>query len=124
MAKLRFNRTMWDRCPLLPLRQEQVEQRREVPCVAGSIPVSPVMSETCDHIVEVVNASCGPGTGRTEFIRQSQLEHTNLWRDYNERLFKCEFCPLCGEKLKTDEVSLETLVAIKEALEQEIAERA
>ncbi|MHA2279826.1 MAG: hypothetical protein ACXAC5_02985 [Promethearchaeota archaeon] len=81
------------------------------------------MSDQCDHIVEVVNATCGPGTGRTEFIRESQLKHTNLWRDYNERLLKCNFCPLCGEKLKTDEVPLEDLVALKEAIEQEITKR-
>ena len=81
------------------------------------------MSEICDHIVEVVNTSWGPGTGRVKFIKQSQIEHTNLWRDCNERLFKCKFCPLCGEKLKTDEIPLETIVALKEALEKTIAER-
>ena len=55
----------------------------------------------CDHIVEVVKATNGPGDpGRTKIIKQSEIEHTNLWRDYNERLFKCDFCPKCGRKIE------------------------
>ncbi len=57
------------------------------------------MSE-CDHIVEVVNADCGPGTGRVELIKESQLEHTNLWRDYNQLILRFNFCPMCGVKLE------------------------
>lgn len=81
------------------------------------------MSETCDHVLEIINASAIRGIVRVELVRSSNLEDANAWRMHTESLFKCEFCPMCGEKLKTDEVPFETLVAMKEALEQEIAER-
>ncbi len=82
------------------------------------------MIDQCDHIVEVVNATTGPNTNQVKFIKQSEIKYVNLWRDYNERLLRCEFCPKCGQKIKYDAgPSLEQLLSMQKALERAIEER-
>ncbi len=62
------------------------------------------VSEACDHIVEVIESSAGPGLPvRAVTIKQSDFEHTQQWRDFNKRIFQCIFCPKCGKRLRPDE---------------------